>query len=453
MTTLMVTPYAPYRDGIAAYAVQEVRRRRANGEEIEVLSPFPSAAHHHLKLGGVAGMIKLAAVARRFDRLVIQFFPEMIFGRTRTGAERLAIWTSLLGAVQMVPTELRIHEVQYQPMRDHQSERTAARRVFEAAAELTVHTEQERSELAEASGLAAERVTLLDHGSSFTPHVSLSRSEARDRLGLPHDEHVFLCIGFLQSHKGFDRAMQAFLRLDPPDSSLHVVGDVRVYHPDLEAHARTLRGLADLSAKLHLHRRFVGDAEFDTWLQAADTVVLPYREIWSSGVVERAKLFDTPIIAAAVGGLGDQGDGIVLVADDAQLFDAMAVAAGMTDAIEPATTWDVGSVDQRSIQAEIRRRARTDDRPIEAKPSPIQDRLADIDVLPMPHPISLRPWINQTKNLIGRATNWQIHPLVVHSNESTTALRDAISLLEARVAELEAQAGGESPDNSVDELD
>jgi hypothetical protein len=55
----------------------------------------------------------------------------------------------------------------------------------------------------------------------------------------------------------------------------------------------------------------------------------------------------------------------------------------------------------------------------------------------MPQPISLRPWINQTKNLIGRATNWQIHPLVVNANETAAALRDAITLLEARVAELE----------------
>ena len=439
MTTLMITPYAPYRDGIAAYAIQEVRRRRAAGEELDVLSPLPSAAHIHLKLGGVAGVIKLTAIARKYDRLVIQFFPEMIFGRTKTGAERLAIWTALLGIVRMVPTELRIHEVQYQPMREHQSERTAARRVLEAAAEVTVHTEQERAELSEASGFAADRVTLLDHGKSFTAHVTLSKADARDRLGLPADETVLLCIGFLQAHKGFDRAMQAFLRLDPPNASLHVVGDVRVYHPDLEAHARTLASMADTSERVHLHRRFVGDAEFDTWLQAADTVVLPYREIWSSGVVERAKLFDTPIIAAAVGGLADQGDGITLVADDGELLVAIAEAAGVPDRVAEASTWDGSVSTQSAIQAEIRRRARTDDRPIEAEPSGTQDKLSELEVLDMPHPISLKPWINQTKNLIGRATNWQIHPLVVNANESSNALRDAITLLEARVADLETK--------------
>jgi glycosyltransferase involved in cell wall biosynthesis len=438
MTTLMVTPYAPYRDGIAAYAVQEVRSRRAAGEDITVLSPFPSAAHQHLRLGGVTGMARLAKLVRGFDRLVIQFFPEMIFGRTKTGAERLAIWSTLAAITKLVPTELRIHEVQYQPMRDHDSERIAALGVLRGAAEVTVHTEQERRELVEASGFSADRIKLLDHGARFSPHVRVSKPEARNRLGIAQGEHVFLCIGFLQAHKGFDRAMQAFLRLNPPSSSLHVVGDVRIYHPDLEAHARTLATLADASDQLHLHRRFVGDAVFDTWLQAADTVVLPYREIWSSGVVERAKMFGTPIIAAAVGGLADQGDGITLVANDAELLAAMADAAGAPHLAVRADAWSQQSSDRAGIQAEIRRRARTEDAPLDVVPSPTQDRLGDLAVLPMPHPISLRPWINQTKNLIGRATNWQIHPLVVNANETTAALRDAITLLEARVAKLEA---------------
>ena len=33
---LMVTPYAPYRDGIAAYAVQQVKALRRDGNEVEV---------------------------------------------------------------------------------------------------------------------------------------------------------------------------------------------------------------------------------------------------------------------------------------------------------------------------------------------------------------------------------------------------------------------------------
>ena len=57
---LMVTPYAPYRDGIAAYAVQQVKALRHEGNDVEVLSPAPSAAHQWLDLRNRRGPAALA---------------------------------------------------------------------------------------------------------------------------------------------------------------------------------------------------------------------------------------------------------------------------------------------------------------------------------------------------------------------------------------------------------
>ena len=51
-SVLVVAPYPPLRDGIGAYAVQQVRKLRADGHAVEACSPAPSAAHHHLALTG-----------------------------------------------------------------------------------------------------------------------------------------------------------------------------------------------------------------------------------------------------------------------------------------------------------------------------------------------------------------------------------------------------------------
>ena len=75
----MVSPYPPARDGIAAYAVQAVARLRAEGHDVEVLSPGPSAAHHHLDLTGARGALALARRARRYDRVIVQFHPDVFF--------------------------------------------------------------------------------------------------------------------------------------------------------------------------------------------------------------------------------------------------------------------------------------------------------------------------------------------------------------------------------------
>lgn len=70
---LVVSPYPPVRDGIATYALQTVRALRRQGHDVEVLSPGPSAAHHHLDLVGPRGALALAKRIRDYDRVIVQF--------------------------------------------------------------------------------------------------------------------------------------------------------------------------------------------------------------------------------------------------------------------------------------------------------------------------------------------------------------------------------------------
>jgi len=55
-----------------------------------------------------------------------------------------------------------------------------------------------------------------------------------------------------------------------------------------------------------VHRVFVDDESFDPWIVASDFVIVPYYEIWSSGVAARAQLHGRPIIVADTGALGEQ---------------------------------------------------------------------------------------------------------------------------------------------------
>ncbi len=86
-----------------------------------------------------------------------------------------------------------------------------------------------------------------------------------------------LCIGFLQPHKGFDRAMRAFTRLPDREARLFVVGSARLPRAEILAHIQELKSLAAGDSRIRLIERFLSDAEFDTWIAAADAVVVPYR--------------------------------------------------------------------------------------------------------------------------------------------------------------------------------
>ncbi|MEM7276339.1 MAG: glycosyltransferase, partial [Actinomycetota bacterium] len=199
MTTLLVTPFAPYRDGIAAYATQELRRLRDRGESVEVLSPHPSAARWHLPLGGPRGMAMLTAMAGDYDRVIIQFAPEMLFGRCRSATQRTAVWAGLAALARRAPLDIRLHEVEYGPLHQNPLERRAAALALGQADRVTVHTEAERDALNELVDLG-RRVEIVAHGRDFLPAVVRSRSEARAELGLAEERFEFLAIGFLQHH-------------------------------------------------------------------------------------------------------------------------------------------------------------------------------------------------------------------------------------------------------------
>ena len=122
---------------------------------------------------------------------------------------------------------------------------------------------------------------------------------------------------------------RAFAGLGEHGCRLEIVGSLRLEDNEFVAYVDELRDLTDATPGATLHEEYVSDAEFDVWLVAADVLVLPYRLIWSSGVCERAALYDRPVIASRTGGLADQvTTNATLVEDDAELAAAMRSVAG-----------------------------------------------------------------------------------------------------------------------------
>ncbi len=502
MTTLMVTPFAPYRDGIATYAAQELRARRSQGEQIHLVSPTPSAAHHHLPLGGVRGAAMLVNLARSYQRVVVQYSPELLLGRCRSAGQRSTVWSSMTALARLKPVELRVHEIMYQPLADNPAERRLVSLLFRLADQVTVHTEPERELLRPLLGdEAADKIVVIDHGRNFIPAVSCTTEEAKSELGLAVDEFVFLSIGFIQRHKGFDRSVEAFTAAGLPGSRLHIVGSGRVDHPEIGAYVADLTDVCASTEGVEIHNRFVSDDQFDLWLQAADAVVLPYREIWSSSVVERARLFEKPVIASDLDQLGHQlGDDGFACADIGQMAMAMekvwsasphsavhqmappADSHGeghplrrASDGVGRAQAWEVDDQDpdRASIQAQISARAGrrhvgspTFDAPDPAAVRPggsggvvnsqsggsgPSRRLAALGSLSRPEPVSARPGVAPVKLAIQRATAWQVDPMYHRICELQQATLDAVVEMEARLEAMAADSP--EPDTAAESSD
>lgn len=455
---LVVAPYPPRRDGIGAYAVQQVRRLRRAGHHVEVLSPAPSAAHHHADLRGPGGAATLARLGARFDRVVLHFHPDVVYRLPPLAGTRVATGLSYGAAFRRLGhVELRLHEIDHRWADRSDPTSHATRFMLRGAERITVHSDEQRDHLVDAFGVPARRVELVDHGLDFEPRTTADRARARASLGLPAEDHMFLCIGFIQPHKGFDRAARAFAGLRHPGARLDIVGSARLGDERTCDHVAELRAIAARrDTGVHLHLGFVGDEVFDRWIVACDTVVLPYRHIWSSSVAERAALFDRPVIATRVGGLAHQVGampGSVLVDDNAGLARAMAAALSSGEPgpvraapalwpVEEAGDGDGGapgvSVDRARLQAEVEGRAAA------ARSAPASTRTADAGraaplSLPVRRvgsiyaapPVSARPGVSVVKRLIHRLIAWELDPLTHQINHLQRATAEALDQVEA----------------------
>ena len=71
MRILFVTSYPPPFDARTRAATEHVRALREAGNEVEVVSPTPSAAHHHHDVFSWRAVGPMVALVRRFERVVV----------------------------------------------------------------------------------------------------------------------------------------------------------------------------------------------------------------------------------------------------------------------------------------------------------------------------------------------------------------------------------------------
>ena len=329
---LVLSPYPPMRGGIAAYGGQLVLQLRREGHEVVVASPEPSDAQLTLDIRRPGSGPRLARLARRFDRLIVQYQPEMLGDPGTPRSVRARAFLRLAASLWAAPSaELCLHEVVYGEGAVDRVLREVVRHVLKLADLLTVHTERERRDLARAYRIDLDRIRVVSQGAYLVRRADADQAAARAALGVPEDGLSLLSIGFLHPKKGFDRAIRSFAEVNATGARLYVVGSLWREDEISQAHLEELRRLAEETPGVELRDGYLSDEEFDRWIVAADMLVLPYRSGWSSNVMERGLLYHRPVIMSNTGGMSEQGTGrpgVTLVDGDVALVGALRRALG-----------------------------------------------------------------------------------------------------------------------------
>lgn len=185
---------------------------------------------------------------------------------------------------------------------DDPRELEAYRRLVARSHAVIAHCQAARRAVIDEYGLddeLAERIHVIEHGSYTTWYgVDGDAAAARAALGLPADARVFAFVGSIRGYKGVADLVDAFMRLHEtgPRDRLLVCGrpGPRRIGKDIEQ-----RAAADPRIVLRLER--LDDAELTGVLRAADVVVLPFRDILTSGSAILAMSHGRPVIAPRLG--------------------------------------------------------------------------------------------------------------------------------------------------------
>jgi len=186
--------------------------------------------------------------------------------------------------------------------------RLTLRTQYRLADHIFVHTQRMKLELSEGFGVPGARVTVIPFGiNNAVPNTSLSRSEARQRLGIPADKKTILFFGRITPYKGLEYLISAFQQLAGCDGYRLIVGgrpenDCQSYWSEIQERIREDVRLG----RILLRAEHIPDAETEIYFKGADVLVLPYRQIYHSGVLFLGYSFGLPVLAADVGPLKEE---------------------------------------------------------------------------------------------------------------------------------------------------
>jgi glycosyltransferase involved in cell wall biosynthesis len=146
-----------------------------------------------------------------------------------------------------------------------------------------------------------KKIVVIPHGNLMNVYDnSLSRDQARRQLNILSEDLTFLFLGNIRRYKGVLELIESFQKIKENNSKLIIAGKLE---------DKELSDLISLKIKrvnnIQLIPSFISDDEIQIYMNAADIVIFPYRDIMTSGAAILAMSFGKAIIAPKIGCLHD----------------------------------------------------------------------------------------------------------------------------------------------------
>jgi glycosyltransferase involved in cell wall biosynthesis len=192
--------------------------------------------------------------------------------------------------------------------RDTLFNRLTLRMQYRLADHIFVHTDKMKLELIGDYGVGQQAITVLTHPiNDAFPDTDLTTAQAKQRLGIRGNERVILFFGRLRPYKGLEYLVAAFQHtlLRHKYYRLIIAGERKKGSEEYAERIQAMISDDVRGGRIISHIKFIPDEEAEVYFKAADLLVLPYKEIFQSGVLFLAYSFGVPVVVTDVGSFSE----------------------------------------------------------------------------------------------------------------------------------------------------
>lgn len=172
-----------------------------------------------------------------------------------------------------------------------------------------VHTAKMKDELVLDFRVPERQITVIRHPvNNAFPESNLSCADAKRQLGIRNNEKAILFLGRIKPYKGIEYLLAAFQQLTKRGTAyrLIIAGEPHKGSEKYLEEIRRVVGQDFAKGEIILKIQFIPDEEMEVYLKAADVTVLPYKDIFQSGILFLAYSFGLPVVATDVGSFKEE---------------------------------------------------------------------------------------------------------------------------------------------------
>jgi D-inositol-3-phosphate glycosyltransferase len=306
----------PYAFGLAmALASRGISLEVIGSDEVDSPEMQSTAKLHFLNLRG--NQRQDTNSAKRLSRLLIYYARLMRYAMLAKPKIFHILWNNRFEYIDRTlvmlyyktlgkKIVLTVHNVNQarRDAKDSLLNRLTLRVQYRLANHIFVHTEAMKKELLEDFKVRGGAVTVIPFGiNNAVPHTDLTTAEAKRQLGVRDGEKAILFFGRLRPYKGLEHLLAAYQQLTTRRANyrLIIAGEPKKGSEEYQDEIlQTIRGI-DHQERMICRFQFIPDSDTELYFKAADVLVLPYKEIFHSGVLFLAHSFGLPVVAADVG--------------------------------------------------------------------------------------------------------------------------------------------------------